>query len=68
MPLKGKNRSAVALGRLGGLASARARMSPAYTALRYRVSQIAAKASWGPEARAKRAANGRKRRVAEQQK
>ena len=62
-----KNPHAVALGRLGGARSRVARMADAYKPMRRKVAQIAATASWSDAARAKRKANGRKRRIAVQQ-
>ena len=68
MPAAGmsKNPHAVELGRLGGRKGAEARSE---------IARIAANASWGASARAKRAANGRRKgagrprkHIAEQQK
>lgn len=44
--MRAKNPHAVALGRAGGLASARKRAEPAYAPTRRRVAQIAANARW----------------------
>lgn len=63
-----KNPHAVALGALGGRKGAAARNAALTPARRAEIAQRAAVASWGPSARAKRKALGRKRRVAEQHK
>lgn len=63
-----KNPHAVELGRLGGRRSGATRLQATSLATRVRVAQIAAKASWGPNARAKRKARGRKKRIAPQHK
>ena len=56
-----KNPHAVALGRLGAAKGQAARHAALTPAERSRIAQIAAGASWGAAARAKRAANGRRK-------
>lgn len=58
--MKPKNPHAVALGALGGRRSAATRMQAITPAKRQEMARNAARASWGPAARAKRAKNGRK--------
>lgn len=56
-----KNPHAVALGRLGAAKGAEARNKALSPAKRREIALRAATASWGPAARAKRKANGRRK-------
>lgn len=56
-----KNPHAQALGRMGGLIGGPARAKALHPVIRRKIALTANKASWTPEARAKRKANGRSR-------